>query len=306
MPVAVEVITYGKLTWVNIVQPTQDDMQYLRARYPFHPLELEDCLSQIERPKIDEHGDYLFIVMHFPLFDHQAQITRPSTVNFFIGANYLVTVHAGVLKPLVQLFNVCKEDEAARQRYMSKGAGRLLYDVLDRMVDYCFPMLNKVGQHIREIEEDMFTSDMRRIVQRISIVRRDLIALRRVIKPQIAIVSNLERKDRPFIQEELDVYFGDIADGFSRAWDILEDCEEVIEGLSSTSDSLISYRLNEVIRILTLISVIMMPPTLVASIYGMNVRLPLAEHPFSFAVVLIVIILSTVVTLAYLRMRGWV
>ncbi len=302
---AVEVITYGRLTWVNIVQPTPEDMQYLRAHYPFHPLELEDCLSQIERPKIDEHEDYLFIVMHFPVFDRQAQISRPSEINFFIGANYLVTVHAGVLKPLVQLFNACKEDEKARQRHMGKGAGRLLYDVLDRMVDYCFPMLNKVGQHIRNIEEDMFTADMRRIVQSISLVRRDLIALRRVVKPQIAIVGNLERKDRPFIQEELDVYFGDIVDGFSRAWDILEDYEEVIEELSSTADSLISYRINEVIRILTLISVVMMPPTLVASIYGMNVRLPLEEHPLAFAVVLLVIVFSIVGTWVYLRRRGW-
>ena len=302
---AVEVITYGRLTWVNIVRPTPEDMQYLRAHYPFHPLELEDCLSQIERPKIDEHEDYLFIVMHFPVFDHQAQISRPSEVNFFIGATYLVSVHAGVLKPLVQLFNACKEDETARQRHMGKGAGRLLYDVLDRMVDYCFPMLNKVGQHIREIEEDMFTTDMRHIVQNISLVRRDLIALRRVIKPQIAIVGNLEHKNRPFIQEELDVYFGDIVDGFSRAWDILEDYEEVIEGLSSTSDSLISYRINEVIRILTLISVVMMPPTLVASIYGMNVGLPLAEHPLAFVVVLLVIVFSIVGTWVYLRKRRW-
>lgn len=302
---AVEVITYGRLTWVNIVRPTPEDMQYLRAHYPFHPLELEDCLSQIERPKIDEHEDYLFIVMHFPVFDHQAQISRPSEVNFFIGATYLVSVHAGVLKPLVQLFNACKEDETARQRHMGKGAGRLLYDVLDRMVDYCFPMLNKVGQHIREIEENMFTTDMRHIVQNISLVRRDLIALRRVIKPQIAIVGNLEHKNRPFIQEELDVYFGDIVDGFSRAWDILEDYEEVIEGLSSTSDSLISYRINEVIRILTLISVVMMPPTLVASIYGMNVGLPLAEHPLAFVVVLLVIVFSIVGTWVYLRKRGW-
>ncbi|MCC7352537.1 MAG: magnesium/cobalt transporter CorA [Anaerolineae bacterium] len=303
---AVEVITYGRLTWVNIVQPSPEDMQYLRAHYSFHPLELEDCLSQIERPKIDEHEDYLFIVMHFPVFDRQAQISRPSEVNFFIGANYLVTIHAGVLKPLVLLFNSCKEEETARQRHMGKGAGRLLYNVLDRMVDYCFPMLNKVGQHIRDIEEDMFTTDMRRVVQNISLVRRDLISLRRVIKPQIAIVTNLERKDRPFIQEELDVYFGDIVDGFSRAWDILEDYEEVIEGLSSTSDSLISYRINEVIRILTVISVIMLPLTLVSGIYGMNIALPLAQHPLSFVFVLGVMILVAGGMLTFFRHRGWV
>lgn len=302
---SIETISYGKVTWTNIEQPTPEDIEVLRRNFNFHPLDLEDCLSRIERPKIDEYEDYLFIVMHFPVYDKAKRVSRPSEVDFFIGAGYLVTVHEDILKPICRLFDDCKRYEKAQAKHMGRGASRLLYSVIDVLVDYSFPILDKVDANIRDIEEDIFTEDMRRIVQDISIVRRDIIALRRIIKPQIAIVANLERKDRPFIQEGLDVYFGDIVDHLNKAWDILEDHREVIEGLSETSDSVISYRLNEVMRILTVISVIMLPLTLLSGIYGMNIPLPLARHPLSFVVVLGLMGLMTGGMLYYFKRRRW-
>ena len=304
---SVAAITHQRLTWVNIVSATPEDVAYLRKHYAFHPLDLEDILSQNERPKIDEYDDYLFIVMQFPVYDPERQLTRSSEVDFFIGAGYLITIHEGHLKPLNRLFEACHDDGVARAKHMSRGAGRLLYSILDGMVDYNFTILRKVDGKIRLIEENMFTEDMRGIVQELSLVRRDIIALRRVVKPQIAIVSNLERKDRPFIQEELDVYFGDIADGFSRAWDILEDYQEVIEGLSSTSDSVTSYRINDVIRVLTVISVIMLPLTLISGIYGMNLHwLPAADTVYGFFIIIGVMVLVAGGMLLYFRKRGFI
>ena len=167
-------------------------------------------------------------------------------------------------------------------------------------------MLRKVEAKIRTVEENMFTTDMRHIVQDISLVRRDIIALRRVVKPQISIVGNLERKDRPFIQEELDVYFGDIADGFSRAWDILEDYREVIEGLSDTSDSVTSYRINDVMRVLTIISVVMLPLTLISGIYGMNLEwLPAADTFYGFFIIIGFMVLVAGGMLLFFRRRGY-
>jgi magnesium transporter len=303
---SVAAVTYQRLTWVNIENATPEDVAYLRKHYSFHPLDLEDVLSQIERPKIDEYDDYLFIVMHFPVYDETRQITRASEVDFFIGAGYLIAIHDGRLKPLNNMFNACHDDGMARSKHMGRGAGRLLYTILDGMVDYNFSMLRKLDSKIRAIEENMFTQDMRHIVQDISLVRRDIIALRRVVKPQISIVGNLERKDRPFIQEELDVYFGDIADGFSRAWDILEDYREVIEGLSETSDSVTSYRINDVMRVLTLISVIMLPLTLISGIYGMNLEwLPAADTFYGFFIIIGVMVVIAGGMLLYFRKRGY-
>lgn len=303
---SVTAVTDQRLTWVSIERPLPEDVAYLRKHYSFHPLDLEDVLSQIERPKIDEYDDYLFIVMHFPVFDHHLQFTRSSEVDFFIGAGYLIMVHDGHLKPLTGLLATCRDDGIARAKYMGRGVGRLLYTILNIMVDHNFAMLRKVDGKIRAIEENMFEADMRHIVQDVSFVRRDIIALRRVVKPQIAIVTNLERKERPFIQEDLDVYFGDIADGFSRAWDILEDYREVIEGLSETSDSVTSYRINDVMRVLTVISVIMMPLTLISGIYGMNLRwLPAAGSEYGFAALIGLMLVIAGSMLLYFRRRGF-
>ena len=302
---SVDVLNYQGVSWINIENATPADVEFLRQKFRFHPLDLEDVLSKIERPKVDEYEDYLFIVMHFPVFDYERRISAPSEIDFFIGANYLIMVHDGKLKPMKRLYDSCREDEAVAQRHMGQGAGRLLYSILDRLVDYMFPILNKVGSNIREIEEDMFTEDMRGIVTKMSLTRRDIIALRSIVKPQMAVIANLESKDRPFIQEELDVYFGDILDGFAKALDIVEDYSEITQGLSETSNALTSYRINEVMRILAVISVVMLPLTLISGIYGMNVPLPFAGTVWSFIFILLLMVGIAASLLAYFRHRGW-
>ena len=301
----VDVLNYRSVSWINIENATPADVEFLRQKFRFHHLDLEDVLSKIERPKVDEYEDYLFIVMHFPVFDYERRISAPSEIDFFIGANYMVMVHDGKLKPLERLYNSCREDEAIAHRHMGQGAGRLLYSLLDRLVDYMFPILNKVGSNIREIEEDMFTEDMRGIVTKISFARRDIIALRRIVRPQMGVIANLESKDRPFIQEELDVYFGDILDGFAKSLDIVEDYSEVSRGLSDTSSALTSYRINEVMRILAVISVVMLPLTLISGIYGMNVPLPFAGTGWAFVFILFLMAGIAASLLAYFRHRGW-
>jgi len=298
-------VTENKVSWISIENPTTEDIAHLRRYYPFHPLDLEDCLSDIERPKVDEYEDYLFIVMHFPVYDPDQRVSRITELDVFIGSGYLITIHRGELKPLIDLFRECQRDERARVRHMSKGAGQLLYGILDRTVDYIMRILARVGERIGEVEGRIFTEDMRSIVEEISIIRRDVIALRRIIKPQIAVISNLERKDRSFIREGMEVYFGDILDGFSRAWDELEDHREVIESLSATSESITSYRIHETMRALTVISVLLLPLSLLAGIYGMNVPLPFDKDPYAFLGILGVMVAMAVALLAFFRSRRW-
>jgi magnesium transporter len=302
---SVRTITHGKVTWTDIEDPTHEDIEVLRRNFNFHPLDLEDCLSKIERPKIDEYDEYLFIVMHFPIYDADREISRPAEIDFFIGASYLVTVHDGRLKPLLQLFEDCRAYEQTRQRHMGAGASRLLYSVIDKLVDYCIPILAKVDQNIQRIEDEVFTENMRQIVQRISVVRRDIIALRRIIKPQLAIVANLEHVDRPFIREDLDVYFGDIHDQLQKAWEELEDHREVLVGLSDTSESVISYRINDVMKLLTVISVMMLPLTLISGIYGMNVLLPGESSPWAFPIIIGAMVLIVLAMLLFFKSRNW-
>jgi magnesium transporter len=268
-------VAKGKLTWFYIEKPTSKEVEFLAQRFHFHPLDLDDVISRIQRPKIDVYKDYLFMVLHFPIFDKENRITRPSEMDIFIGENYVVTVDcSGDLKPLARFFQECETDKNSRERYLGRSSGYLLYHILDRLVGSCFPILDKVTQNIDEIEDIILTRPVPGTVREISLVRRDLISFRRVIHPQIAVIETLEKGEYPFLKEEEEIYFGDIADHIRKIWGVLEDCKEVIDGLSDTSNWLTSHRIQEIMRLLTIIMGILAPPTLIASIYGMNIPLP--------------------------------
>ena len=298
-------ITERKLTWFYIEKPTSKEVAFLAQRFHFHPLDLDDVLSRIQRPKIDEYEDYLFMVLHFPVFDKQNRITRPSEMDIFIGENYVVTVHcSGDLKPLAKFFQECETDKESRERYLGRSSGFLLYHILDRMVNSCFPILDKLTQNIDDVEDIILTKPVPKTVREISLIRRDLISFRRVIHPQIAVIETLEKEEYPFFKEEQEVYFGDIADHIRKIWDGLEDCKEVIDGLADTSNWLTSHRIQEVMRILTIFMAIIMPVEVVASIEGSNL-LPQSwlHNPLLFVLSFVVQVGIVVAMILFLRRR---
>jgi len=285
-----QAITWGDLTWVDIVPPTEHEIEYLAENYHFHPLDLDDCLSRIQRPKIDEYKDYLFLVFHFPVFQKEARVTNSSQLSVFIGEKYLITLHKGELKPLVKLFRECQIDEESRQENFSQGSSYLLYRIIDRLVDYCLPILNKIVDNIEEVEDNIFSDSTRSALKGISTLRRDIISFRRIIWPMRAVIGSLEPKIRRFTKMNLTVYFGDMVDHVDKIWDALDEYKEIIEGLNDTHDSLASNRTNEVMRTLTIIATILLPITVVASIYGMNIPLPFQNSVFSLIFVFLIMV----------------
>jgi magnesium transporter len=304
-PLNIQTLTHNGITWVNIVHPGETETEWLRKTYGFHPLHLDDMLSKVQRPKIDDEDDYTFIVVHFPVYSKLVRITTPSEIDIFVGASFLITTHAGNLKPLTRLFKQCAEEPQTRAAVMGRSTGFLLYSIVDRLVDYCFPILNKIDQNIEQVEDDILHDKVRKTVQEISVIRRDIIALRRIIKPLIPVIGSLERRNRPFLNEDTEDYFGDIADHLSKIWDTLEDYKEVIEGLSDTITSLTNIRSNEIIRVLTIISVILLPLTLISGLFGMNVFIPWENNPYAFWLIIGIMAVVALIMLAFFRLRRW-
>jgi magnesium transporter len=305
-PLNLESIVYNDLTWINIEKPTEREIEYLSNNYPFHPLDLDDCLSRIQRPKIDKYKDYLFLVLHFPVFNKETRVTSTSQVSVFIGETYLITLHKGELKPLVKLFKECQIDEESRQENFNQGSGYLLYRIVDRLVDYCLPILNKIGDNIEDVENNIFGDEMPRAIKEISMLRRDVISFRRIIWPMRAVLGSLEPKVHRFTKEDLSVYFGDMVDHVDKIWDGLDEYKEVIEGLNDTHDSLATNRTNEVIRMLTIIATVLLPLTLLASIYGMNIPLPFQESGRSIIGVLVIWVVIVSGMLYFFRKHHWI
>jgi magnesium transporter len=304
---AFERLTTSKVQWINITDASIHDIAALRRMFPqFHPLNLEDSLSHIERSKVDFHDDYLYIVLIFPQFDRSARLTRGTEVDFFIGKNYIVTIHDGVLKPLNRLWDACERDEVECTKLLGKSAGHTFYVIIDQLVDYVFPILNKIEGNLRAIEETIFddntTTDL---IREITLVRRDIIALRRIIRQQIPILQSIERAQESIVHEDLEEYFGDLIDHTQKARDIIDEDFEIISGLSDTADKLLTHRLNSVIRVLTIISVILLPLSLIASMFGMNVRLPFESRPDAFVIITLLMIGISGAMLLFFRRRRW-
>ena len=303
-----ESLTWGDLTWVNIERPTERETEYLAQNFNFHPLDLDDCLSRIQRPKIDEYEGYLFLVLHFPVFVKEARVTTTSQVSVFIGDKYLITLHKGELKPLVKLFRECQIDEESRQENLSQGSGYLLYRIIDRLVDYCLPILSKIGDNIEHTEDNIFSSRGRpRAIEDISLLRRDVISFRRIIWPMRAVIGSLGHKISRFTKMDLEVYFGDMVDHVDKIWDGLDEYKEIIEGLNDTHDSLATNRTNEVMRMLTVIATILLPITVVASIFGMNIPLgPFRDSAYSPLYVFLICLAIISGMLYFFRRHHWI
>lgn len=302
-------VEYNGLKWLDMVQPGSEEVSHLRDEFNFHPLHLEDVLSRLQRPKIDNNpesgGEYVFLVLHFPVFDKANRLAVVSELDIFAGRDYIITLHDGRLKPLVRLAKLAT-DEKFQTQLMGGGSGYLLYRIVEALVSYCFPMIYRVDEKLDHIEVNIFGRDVQSTVQELSFVRRDIIAMRRIIRPNIPVVRSLEMRERTFLRLDEEAYFGDLTDGLGKIWDMLEEQKEIIEGLNATLDSLTSHRINEEMKIFTLISVIMLPMTLIASIFGMNVTIPFSSSPFALPVTLITMAIPALAMYAYFRYKHWV
>ena len=301
----IQVVEHGGLSWYDVRHPTTADMEYLKEQFPFHELDLEDCRSRVQLPKLDEYPSYIFLVLHFPLFDQRMRLTRPSQVAIFAGESYVVTVHQGDLRPLTKLFHDVELHDEARQEAMGFGSGILLYRILDRLVDYCFPIVNKLIDNMDALEARVLDRRSKNLSRDLAYLWRDLIAYRRVVRPQIQVLAALEAKEFRFLELDTEVYFGDLDDHMRRIWEELEELKEVVEGLQDTHSSLTSQHTNQVMRVLTAFASIMLPLTVVTSFYGMNVQLPLGGAAWTYVVVLGGMVVLSAVLLAFFWKRDW-
>jgi len=274
-----EILKTGNFTWIDIVNPTKKDMDYLTENYDFHSLDIEDCLSKVQRSKFEEYDDYKFIVLHFPITTRKSYRLTIEEIDIFWGKNFLVTIHSNRFTKLLDLFILVKNNENYKNNYFSKGCDYLLYKIIHDMINMIFPILNQISHEIDLIDSNLDSMKPQNIIERISALRRNIIFLQTSLKPQRAIFSFFENQLKDQEEKDMDIYWGDIGDYILKILETAEDYQELIEGLYSSIDTLLTFKTNNSIKTLTIFSVIMLPLTLITSFYGMNVKLPIAENP---------------------------
>jgi magnesium transporter len=307
-PLNIETITWGDFTWVNVQPPTQREIDYLAENFHFHPLDLDDCLSRKQIPKVDEYPEYLFAIFHLPVYDKVTRVSTKRQWSAFVGEKFLVTLQTGELRTMTALFRDCQANEESRKEYFSYGSGYLLYRILDRSIDSYFPVLDKILSLMEDMEDYVFDEDIE-TAKELSILRRDIIAQRRVMFPIRTLFLALERRLKRFTKTDLTVYFGDLIDHMNKICDTLDEAKEVIEVFNDTDYTLATYRINRVTRLLTIFSTIVLPFLIVSSLYGMNITLPGGLEMGNFHTFIVLLIIMGIIAsamLIFFRHRRWI
>jgi magnesium transporter len=263
--------------WIEIDKPTRDEMKKLAERFPFHELNLEDCLSKIQIPKIDRYEDHVFVILNFPTLEKE-RIPRSSQLAVFIGLGYLVTIHHGELKSISDIFQQCIKSEKDRQEQMGRSAGYLFHSIIDALADDLLNLVRKIVGNIEDIEDIVF-DEQTNAAREISYIRRQIAVLRRIAIPLRRTLNEISIKDiRRFSEEDLTLYFDDVNDHIDKVIDTLEESKETIEIYKDTDYLHGTDRSNKILAILTIVFTLSLPITIISSLYGMNVDVPEVEE----------------------------
>ncbi len=303
-----EVIKTDKLTWIDIKNPSEKDIQFLKKNFGFHDIFLEELREPSIRPKADYEKDYIFTVLHFPVYNRKKRKISAGEIDFFITKNHIITVRYQTIEPFRIFHNSCRRNENLQARYMSNTPAHLFYYLVDKLFDECYPQLDHIAKDIDTIENNIFEGHEREMVYELSIVRRNILNYIKILKPErTALNSLIEISMDMFESRELKKYFRDLMASWSRIWMHIVNHKEILDSVASTNESLLSYKLGEIMKILTVLSFITFPLSVIAGIFGMNVwnSFPIVDNKWFPVGIIIVMLTSAFWMYIYFRKKKW-
>jgi magnesium transporter len=294
----------GVWVWVDLDSPTPAEARVLSDVFRFHDLAVEDALSETHHPKIESYGDHLYLILHGIDFSAAEHCFRTKDVDFFLGEQFLVTVHPGVSRSIGKVSGACVRDS----RVMAEGPGMLLYRIVDTMVDNYRPEVEKLQQRLDELETEVFESPQPELARRILNFKKDVSSLRRIVLPQRDAVGRLARREFSLVGEQLAYRFRDVHDHLVRLSDESMFFQDRITSILDAHLSSVSNQLNAVMKVLTIIATLFMPLTVLTGMWGMNVTLPHLPggDAAQFWWVAGIMLVLSVSMLAYFHKRGWI
>lgn len=308
-------IQHKKITWLDIINPGRKDISQLAQEYPFHPLHLEDCISKGQFPKIEEseNDDYLFVLLRFPRYKISEKKIIINQICFFLGKNYLVTIHDDADDAISHIFNECKEDAVERSAYINGSSTNLLYIIIDQLTKDLYPLLQAILQEVDETEDIVF-DDKVSAVFNVGQLRQKIITLRKVINPLRVLLAEMENRVNKYTSSNLSIFFENTIHRAEKAWETLEEARETVEIYKDSDFTFSTERTNRILAVLTIIFTLSIPATVIGTFYGMNILLPGGIEGgswtfwgkyTSFVILLLTAVTPSLLMYWYFKKRGW-
>ena len=297
-----------KTHWLDIINASHDDLKYLRQTFTFDPLDVADCSPMLQRQKINDRKQYVFIVLQFPIYGRATGAVEPSEIDTFVSKKQLVTVHDGRLKPLVDFFNLCQTDTLTRANLEQDEPMVIFFKILNKLYDYCYPILNHINLDIDRVEKDILKRAEEETIKNILSIKRNIVNFQKTMQSHYGILQNfVEIMGELNASRELKTEFYNLISHTKDIWNTLVNYKDTINALHETQSSMTSLKINEIMKTLTIFSVIVFPLTLLAAIFGMNTvqSMPFVEQEHGFWYVLAVMAFAVVCMFGYFKKRKW-
>lgn len=302
-----KIIQGPSVQWIDIHNPSKEDLQYLKENFAFHPLVLEELIPQVWRTKVEMFPTHLFLVLHYPLYNRERRETRPQELDIIVTKNAVITSHYHSLVPIKSLFDKCNLYPEARNNYMSQGAGFLLFYVLNELWENSLLKINHIDEKLERVEEGIFNGKEAEMLKEISFVKTDIIDFLKIVSPQGDILGSLLKRVTEFFSADLEPYFSHLIGHWNQAKNNLQTYKDTISALEETNDSLLAHKTNQTIRILTTVSLFFLPLTLLTSIFSMNTQwLPFVGSRYDFWMVSGLMLAIVFGMLLFFKKKKWI
>lgn len=289
------------VTWYHVMASSKEDLEFVKGLFSVNAFDLADCVSQKQLPTVMNRSEYLFAILHFPRFIAEKKTVVPRQLGIFLTDRCLITVYQSELGPLDRLFATCEANVDTRKELLDRDPGDLLWRILDVLVDYLFPMLDKILEALENIEDDVFDNKVSAAIP-VNYLRRDITDQRRILFPMERLVSEIRIKAKRYSRRDLDLHYEDLHDRVIKVWHTLESARERVEIFKDADFILSNEKTNKILAVLTIMFTLSLPVTVIGTLMGMNVHLPGGlEFPLlfwgqytTFAIVLALSIIPTV------------
>jgi magnesium transporter len=280
------------ITWYHFPELEEEDFLFLEKEFKFHPLDFDDLRDSQQLPKLDTYKYYLFCIFAIPKFDRKQMRMLKTNLSIFIGKDYIVTAAQTPIDSVNRFFIRASRSSGLKRDLFSKSTGYVLYKLLDYAFRDTKVILKELVREANEVEEAVYDDHTKVTTKRLGIVRRNVLYMRHVIDPQRILLGQIIHAKKSFVPKTLEDYFDDVKDTLDGMWVVTENLKNIVDGLFDVNEAFLSHKMNDIIRILTIISVILMPATLLTGYFGMNIEgLPLTESPIAVTVTIITSIL---------------
>lgn len=293
---------YKNLIWVDLENPTIEDIKTLMPKYGIPPIVADEILRPTIRPRADIYGNMIYLILHFPIYDIGRKVSEPNEIDFILGKNFIITAHYKSILPLHELIKIFEVGILLKEDHFAKSVGRMMFLITKKLYDYALRQLEHVHDKISEIEDRMFVGQEKEMVKEISYVQRDVLEFQRAIHAHSSILKSLYETDDKITGKDFTHYLNSMFAELSRVENLLENSKETIELLRDTNDSLLSSRTNEIMKKLTSVTLITFPMMFVLAVFSTSIKsFPFMDFPGSFWIILFFALISGIGAFSLLK-----